>query len=172
MQRKEFLSLLKTLKNRGNMDADHMKVEQSGKDNSQCGWTFIETLIVIAIGIILTGSIGFIGFRYIDKAKSVNAVTTIENLTLALNTYFMDCKRFPTNEQGLDALWQKPILSPMPDKWSGPYVAKPIPTDPWGTPYVYSNPGPNGLPFAISSLGADGIKGGEKNEKDITSWEN
>ncbi len=148
------------------------KDKKYNKDHEEKGWTFVETLIVIAIGMILTGSIGFTALRFIDKAKIVNVRTAIEHLSLALNSYFIDCKVFPTEEQGLESLHEKPILSPVPDDWDGPYLSKDLGDDPWGNPYVYSIPGPKGLPFAISSLGADGMEGGEKNDKDINSWEN
>ena len=58
----------------------------------------------------------------------------------------------------------------MPAQWSGPYLNKKVPKDPWGHPYEYTTPGPNGLPFAIRSLGADGAEGGEGNDADVVSW--
>lgn len=136
------------------------------------GWTFVETLIVIAIIIILTGSVGFAAFRYIDKAKISTTKSQIESLGLALNAYYIDCKRYPSEEQGLVALWEKPILEPVPAGWDGPYIEKALPDDPWGNPYEYTVPGPHGLPWGIRSLGADGTEGGEGKEGDITSWEN
>lgn len=110
-------------------------------------------------------------FRYIDKARVVTAKNQIESMSLALNAYALDCKEYPTKEQGLDALWIKPILEPVPSGWNGPYVTKKITSDPWGHPYEMLVPGPNGLPFGIRSFGADGKEGGEGNDKDITSWE-
>ncbi|HAK45416.1 MAG TPA: type II secretion system protein GspG [Spirochaeta sp.] len=136
------------------------------------GWTFVETLIVIAIVLILTSSVGFMAFKYIDKAKVVTAKTQIENLNLALNSYFFDNKQFPSQDQGLEALWKKTNISPVPEDWSGPYVEKDIPLDPWGNEFEYTVPGPHGLPFGIRSFGSDGLEGGEDLEKDITSWEN
>ena len=79
--------------------------------------------------------------------------------------------QYPTREQGLDALWEKPILEPVPTGWEGPYVTKKIINDPWGHPYELTVPGPNGLPFGLRSLGADGKVGGEGNNKDLMSWE-
>ncbi len=136
------------------------------------GWTFVETLIVIAIVLILTSSVGFMAFKYIDKAKVVTARTQIENLSLALNSYFFDNKQFPSQDQGLDALWKKTNISPVPEDWNGPYLEKEVPADPWGNEFEYTVPGPNGLPFGIRSFGADGLEGGEDLNKDITSWDN
>jgi general secretion pathway protein G len=131
----------------------------------------MEILIVIAIILILTSAVGFMAFRYIDKARVVTAKTQIETLTLSLNAYALDCKQYPSVEQGLDALWIKPSLGSVPVGWSGPYVNKKVTDDPWGHPYEYTVPGPNGLPFGLRSWGADGKEGGDGNDKDISSWE-
>ncbi len=132
----------------------------------------MEVLIVIAIILILTSAVGFMAFRYIDKARQVTAKNQIETLSLALDAYALDCKQYPTAEQGLDSLWAKPVTEPVPSGWNGPYVNKKISADPWGHPYEYTVPGPNGLPFGIRCLGGDGKEGGEGNDKDISSWEN
>ncbi len=131
----------------------------------------MEILIVIAIILILTSAVGFMAFRYIDKARVVTAKNQIESMSLALNAYALDCKQYPTKDQGLDSLWVKPVLEPVPSGWSGPYVTKKILNDPWEHPYELSVPGPNGLPFGIRSFGADGKEGGEGNDKDVSSWE-
>ncbi len=136
------------------------------------GWTFVETLIVISIVLILTSTVGFMAFKYVGKAKIVAARTQIENLSMALDTYFMDNMRYPLEEQGLASLWEKPILEPVPKDWDGPYLKKNLAKDPWDNDYEYAVPGPNGLPYGISSLGADRNPGGEGDDRDITSWEN
>ncbi len=135
------------------------------------GWTFIETLVVIGIVMILTSSVGFMAFKYLDRAKIVTAKSQIEIFTMSLNSYLLDCSSYPTQEQGLEALWEKPVLEPVPSGWNGPYLNKNVPKDPWGREYKYSVPGPNNLPFSIISYGNDGNEGGEGNDKDITSWE-
>lgn len=150
----------------------YIEIRMLKKEDSERGWTFVETLIVIGIVLILTSTVGFLGFRYFDKAKAATAKNQIETFSLALNSYFFDCSSFPTEEQGLEALWQKPILEPIPKNWDGPYVTKKIPEDPWGNEYLYTVPGPGGLPFGLRSLGSDGLEGGEGMAKDITSWEN
>jgi general secretion pathway protein G len=136
------------------------------------GWTFIETLIVMAIVMILTASVGFMAYRYVDKAKTVAAKSQIETYALALDSYFIDCGRYPTQEQGLKALGERPTVEPVPAGWNGPYVNKAIQNDPWGNAYEYTAPGKSGLPFGIRSLGADGKEGGNEKDVDISSWEN
>lgn len=137
--------------------------------NPQAGWTFIETIIVIGIVLILSSSVGFMAFRYIDKAKSVTARNEIENLSLALSTFFLDCREFPSEDPGLTALWEKPSTDN--GSWDGPYVTKKPGADPWGQDYEYTVPGPNGLPFGIRSFGADKMEGGEGDKRDVSSWE-
>lgn len=131
----------------------------------------MEILIVIAIILILTSTVGFVGYRYIDRARQVTARSQIETLSLALQAYALDCARYPTQEQGLEALWTKPVLEPVPSGWVGPYVDKKVPGDPWGRGYEYTIPGPNDLPCGVRSLGADGREGGDGNDRDVSSWE-
>ena len=133
------------------------------------GWTFIETLIVIGIILVLTSMVGVMAFRFIDQARVATARSQIEVFALALNAYYMDCKGYPAHSDGLAALWQKPASAP--DSWSGPYVNKAIPLDPWGNPYLYHVPGSNNLPFQVVSYGADGKEGGDGYNKDIKSDE-
>ncbi len=136
------------------------------------GWTFIETLIVISIVLILTSTVGFMSFKYVGKGRVVAARTQIENFSMALDTYFMDNRHYPIEEQGLGSLWEKPVLEPVPKDWDGPYLKKTPAKDPWGNNYEYTVPGINGLPYGIRSLGADGNPAGEGIDKDISSWEN
>ncbi len=139
---------------------------------NQEGWTFIETLIVISIILVLTSTVGFMAFKYVGKARVVAARTQIENLSMALDTYYMDTRHYPTEEQGLESLWEKPVLEPVPKNWDGPYLKKKPAKDPWGNAYEYRVPGPHGLPYGILSAGADGNPGGDGTDRDITSWDN
>ena len=148
-----------------------MKNKLEGILTDDSGWTFIETLIVIGIVIILTGSVSFMGIKYLEKAKVVSARSEIQALSIALESYYLDTGSYPTEEQGLAALWEAPTLSPVPKNWDGPYVNKNDFNDPWNNTYLYKNPGENSLPFTLSSLGADGYEGGEDNAGDINSWE-
>lgn len=147
------------------------KIAQAKQGHREDGWTFVETLIVIAIILILTGTVGFIAFRYIDNAKEVAARSQIDTFGLALNAYLFDNGSYPTQDQGLGALWQKPTAGGEPANWKGPYIERKVPLDPWGHPYEYRNPGPEGLPFGIRSFGSDGTEGGTGNAADVTSWE-
>ncbi len=133
-------------------------------------WSFIETLIVMAIVLILTAAVGLSAIKQIDKAKVVTAKSQIETFALALDSYYMDIGSYPTSEQGLEALFSKPV-SLSNDAWDGPYLSKAIPKDPWGNDYQYSSPGDNGLPYGILSFGKDGMEGGEGKNADIKSWE-
>lgn len=134
-------------------------------------WSFIETLIVMAIILILTAAVGLSSVKQIDKAKVVSARSQLETFSLALDSYYMDNGEYPSEEQGLAALWQKPTTSPEPKYWNGPYISKNVPKDPWGNEYKYMVPGENGLPFGIISYGKNGTEGGEGNDADIKTWE-
>ncbi len=140
------------------------------KGRNEEGFTFIETVIVIAIILILSAGVGFSAMKYVDRARVASARNQISAYKLALESYYLDCGRYPSAGQGLVALWEKPALSPVPESWAGPYVDREVAGDPWGRPFEYSAPGENGLPFGILSLGADGLRGGEGNDADVASW--
>jgi general secretion pathway protein G len=135
------------------------------------GFTFIETIITITIILILSAAVGFSAVKYVEKARIAACRNQIETFRLALQSYFLDCGQYPTEAQNLEALWEKPILSPVPASWSGPYVERRIPKDPWGNDYVFRNPGEYSLPFTIMSYGADGKTGGEGANAEIHSWD-
>ncbi len=148
------------------------------KRSKDAGFTFAETLAVLAVTAILSSQIGLGAHRMIQKARVAAAKTEIEHLKLSLQSYYADCACFPTEEQGLMALWEEPVLYPLCENWAGPYTDKKIVSDPWGSPFVYLINGsasssllPEGLPFGIISLGADRAEGGEGCDKDIFSWE-
>jgi len=139
-------------------------------ENAESGWTFMETLIVIAIVLTLTSSVGFMAIRFIDKARIAAAKSQIDSFSVALESYYIDMGRYPSEEQGLKALWEKPSVEPVSERWGGPYMYREVPKDPWGNDYLYAAPGNHGLPFELLSLGADGKSGGDGNESDISSW--
>lgn len=140
------------------------------RQQRQEGFTFIEILVAMMILLVLIGAAGFTYVRYVSRARVVGAKNQVETFSVALNAYYLDCGRYPTTEQGLKALWEKPVLEPVPAQWGGPYLNKEVPRDPWGREYEYRAPGPGGLPFAVRSLGADGVEGGEGNDRDVESW--
>lgn len=135
------------------------------------GFTFMETLIVLAIILILTSTVGFSAIGNLEKARVAAAKTQIESLVTSLESYYIDCGMYPTAEQGLTSLRQKPETHPVPDGWNGPYLYKDAPKDPWGYEYEYLSPAPDGSPFGIRSFGSDGMEGGDGKESDIKSWE-
>jgi general secretion pathway protein G len=135
------------------------------------GFSFAETLASLAIILILTGTVAFAAVKYIDRARLASCRTQIETFRLALQSYYLDCGAYPAEAQGLSALWEKPVISPVPPLWDGPYLDRQLPPDPWGNEYRYKNPGEKNLPFTIISYGADGKEGGDKQNADIYSWE-
>lgn len=134
------------------------------------GFTYMETVVCIAVMLILTVVVGVASLRLIDRAKEAKCQKEIETFRLALDEYYTECGVLPTAEQGLNALWEKPLLYPVPSKWNGPYLDSEVPLDPWGNEYNYRVPGPNGLKYEIFSYGSDGEKGGEGTRTDIYSW--
>jgi general secretion pathway protein G len=143
-----------------------------GSRKGEEGFTLIEIMVASMILLIIISVSGFVVTRNIGKAKTVSVKNQIQLFSMALNSYFIDCGVYPTKDQGLTALWEKPSAEPVPEEWDGPYIDKQLPNDPWGRPYEYDSPGPSGLPFGIRSYGADGVDGGESGDRDIASWTN
>jgi len=135
------------------------------------GFTFIETIITITIILILSAAVGFSAIKYVERARIAACRNQIETFRLALQSYFLDCGQYPTETQSLEALWEKPILSPVPANWTGPYLDRQIPKDPWGNGYIYKNPGEKNLPFTIMSYGVSGKNGGGEANDKIHSWD-
>ncbi len=131
------------------------------------GFTLIELLVVIIILGLLSALVAPKFFGKVDKAKLKTAKTQIELFGSALDEFRLDNGRYPTTEEGLEALRTKPASLP---NWDGPYLPKPVPLDPWGKAYIYKSPGDHG-PYDLMSYAADGAPGGEGNDKDIVSWE-
>ena len=130
------------------------------------GFTLIEVMIVTVILAILAGLVSVPVMNYLVSSKQKAAKTQMSMFETALETYKMDVGKFPTTEQGLEALMNAPSGV---KRWRGPYLKKQVPQDPWGNPYVYICPGSNG-DFDIISHGADGQPGGEKGDMDIFNW--
>lgn len=132
------------------------------------GFTLIELMVVLVIIGLLAALIVPNVLNRAEEARVTAARTDINNLMQALKLYRLDNLRYPTAQQGLDALRSKPTAPPVPPNWK-PYVEK-LPNDPWGNPYQYVNPGVKGE-IDIFSFGADGKAGGEGNDADIGSWQ-
>lgn len=132
------------------------------------GFTLIELMVVLVIIGVLAALIVPNVLDRADDARVTAARTDVTNLVQALKLYKLDNLRYPTAEQGLQALVAKPAAAPVPGNWR-PYVEK-LPNDPWGRPYQYLNPGIKGE-VDVMSLGADGQPGGEGKDADIGSWQ-
>jgi general secretion pathway protein G len=123
-------------------------------------------LVVILILAILASLIIPRLLQRTDDAKIAKAKSDIATLSSLIQQYRLDNDKFPTTEEGLQALRVAPSDAP---HWKGPYTDKDVSMDPWGNPYVYQSPGPSGQDFLITSYGSDGAPGGEGNAADITS---
>ena len=134
---------------------------------SSSGFTLIELIVVVVIIGLLAGLVLPQFIRQEEKAKLKAARAQIELLGTALDTFRLDVGRYPTTEEGLQALRQKPGGL---ERWDGPYLKKDLPLDPWNKPYNYKSPGDHG-PYDMTSYGADGVPGGDGDNRDITSWE-
>jgi general secretion pathway protein G len=135
------------------------------------GFTLIEILVVIIVIGLLAGLVGPRILGRVSEAKSATARTQIELIGVALDNYRLDNGGYPSTEQGLAALQEKPTREPLPQNWRGPYLKKSVPQDPWGRAYVYASPGEhNPTGYDLSTLGRDGQPGGEEDNVDVASW--
>lgn len=131
------------------------------------GFTLIELLVVLIILGLLSGLVGPRVMKHFGESKVKTAKLQIEELAAALDMYKLDTDTYPTSQQGLQALVQEPSNAA---GWNGPYLRKNfVPQDPWNRDYHYKYPGENGE-FDIYSFGADNAQGGEKDNRDIVSW--
>lgn len=133
----------------------------------QRGFTLIELLVVLVILGLLAALAGPKVIGYLGGAKSDTAQLQIEEFGSALDLYHLEVGKYPSTQEGLQALVQQPSGA---DKWKGPYLKKKdVPKDPWGNDYKYESPGQHGA-YDLSSLGADGKEGGDGENKDLVSW--
>jgi general secretion pathway protein G len=132
------------------------------------GFTLIELMVVLVIIGVLAALIVPNMLDRAEDARVTAARTDVNNLMQALKLYKLDNLRYPTNDQGLQALVVKPTVGVIPPNWR-PYLDK-LPSDPWGHPYQFENPGLKGE-IDVYSFGADGVVGGEGRNADIGSWQ-
>lgn len=126
------------------------------------GFTLIELLVVLVIITLLATLVGPQLFHKLGSSKVKVAATQIELLSSALDTYRLDMGHYPSSDQGLNALINKPENE---KNWDGPYLAKEVPLDPWENPYHYKRPGKKGA-YALFTLGQDEAVGGEHEAQD------
>jgi len=134
------------------------------------GFTLVELLIVMVILGLLTALVGPRLFGHVASSKIKAARAQIEMTSTALDGSRLDLGRYPSTEEGLALLWNKPEDDKLAEAWRGPYLKKKLEKDPWGNPYVYASPGEHGE-YDLISLGADGKSGGSGDDADINSWE-
>ncbi len=142
------------------------------KRRKEAGFTLIELMIVIVILALLATIVTPRIMDRLEKAEKTTAIVQIKNFEGALKLFKLDNGFYPSTEQGLKALVEKPTTGKIPKNWKeGGYLeAKKIPLDPWETPYIYISPGVHNKEYDIVSYGADGVEGGEGNDADIQSW--
>ena len=150
------------------LPSNHPSLAQRARRHLAAGFTLIELMVVLVIIGVLAALIVPNVLDRADDARVTAARTDIANISQALKLYRLDNQRYPTAEQGLQALIAKPTTAPVPGNWR-PYLEK-LPNDPWGHPYKYLNPGIKGE-VDVMSFGADGQSGGEGKNADIGSWQ-
>ena len=145
-----------------------MNLRKRQRRQKDAGVTLIEMMVVLVIIAIIAALIVPNVIGRPDEARVTVAKSDIRTLAASLELYRLDARRYPTTEQGLDALVHRPVLDPVPATWAeGGYLAT-LPQDPWGNPYIYAAPGQS-APFDLISYGADGVAGGEGVDADLTN---
>ena len=132
------------------------------------GFTLLELLVVMVIIGLLASYVAPRFFDQIGKSEVKATRAQLDALDKALAAYRIDTGHFPSGDQGLKALVERPTSEA---KWSGPYLAKSLPPDPWGRAYVYRTPGEQGRDYDLFSLGKDGQRGGTGENADISIWD-
>lgn len=130
------------------------------------GFTLLELLVVMVIIGLLASFVGPRFFAQIGKSETKVARSQLDALEKALDQYRLDVGSYPTTEQGLAALMERPSGLA---RWAGPYLKKAVPQDPWGRSYLYKSPGDHGE-FDLMSYGKDGQPGGSGEAEDVTNW--
>lgn len=129
------------------------------------GFTLVEILVVMVIIGLIAALVGPRLFPKLGKGKQAAAKAQIELLGQALDQFRLDVGRYPSTQEGLNAL----MVNPGIEKWEGPYLKKELPVDPWSRPYLYQQPGTHGE-YDLYSFGSDGAQGGEGEAADVASW--
>jgi general secretion pathway protein G len=145
----------------------------AGERSHKAGFTLIEIMAVVLIIGLLVGIVGYNVFSQVDTARVSATRTQIKQLEGALEFYRLDNARYPSTEQGIDALVRKPSGEPQPRNYrpEGYVHGGRVPEDSWGNPFQYQSPGThNPYSFDLWSLGADGSPGGEGNDADVGNW--
>jgi len=132
------------------------------------GFTLLELLVVMVIIGLLASYVAPRFFSQVGKSEVKAARAQLDAFDKALGTFRLDTGHYPSSDQGLRVLAERPADEP---KWSGPYLAKQVPADPWGHAYVYRFPGDNGHDYELLSYGKDGRPGGAGEDAEISVWD-
>ncbi len=132
----------------------------------QPGFTLIELLVVVAILGLLVGYAAPRYFGQVGKSEVTTAKAQIDALEKALDQYRLDTGHYPASDAGLAVLVNRPANEP---RWSGPYLRKAVPLDPWGKAYIYRYPGAQGGDYDLLSYGKDGQPGGSGEDADLSN---
>ena len=132
------------------------------------GFTLLELLVVMVIIGLLASYVAPRFFNQVGKSEIKATRAQLDAFDKALAAYRLDAGHYPTTDQGLKVLVERPSDEP---KWSGPYLSKALPQDPWGHPYAYRLPGDAGHDYELQSYGKDGQRGGDGENADISVWD-
>lgn len=140
--------------------------------NHEDGYTLIEILAVLTLLAFIITMVAPNIIKSLQSGQIKAAKAQVGSTENVLNSYYLDNSCYPTTEQGLNALIEKPSVPPIPDNWNGPYLQKnKLPTDPWGHELHYKSPGDhNTESYDLSSLGKDNAEGGSGDNADIKNW--
>ncbi len=135
------------------------------------GFTLVEMMVVLAIIVMLVGIVSVNVVRFQGRARVDTARVQLRQLQQALRLYYTDHGRYPTEDQGLEALVRRPTRPPVPADYpeDGYLDSREVPRDPWGRPYVYVSPGRDGAPFEVLTYGRDGRPGGSGEDAAIST---
>jgi len=148
----------------------NMRYSGLAQMNKSRGFSLIEIMVVLVIMGLLASIVAPNVMNALSGSKGQKVQADFANIETALKMYKLDNFVFPSTEQGLGALVTQPSSAPEPKNWrSGGYMDE-LPSDPWGNEYLYVSPG-EGKPYDIYTLGADGVRGGEEEAKDISNWD-
>lgn len=145
-------------------------MQQNKQSTKQKGFTLLEVMVVLVIIGLLVAVVAPNVLDNQDKAMVQKAKADLSSLEQALEMYRLDNFRYPTTEQGLQALVAKPSLAPEPKNYRDDGYIRRLPTDPWGNAYQYRTPGKHGR-IDVFSFGADGREGGEGLDADLGNWD-
>ena len=145
----------------------HRRIQDSPRKRGEAGFTLLELLVVIAIMGLLYAIIGPQVIRYLGSSKTQTAQVQVKNIASALELFRLDAGRYPTTDEGLNALVKQPAGVPI---WNGPYLPQASALhDPWGNPYLYKGPGDHSE-VDVYTLGSDKAVGGTGEAKDVGNW--